>query len=344
MRIPDHAAVAATVSATGSLKKPWARGMTNAVLRRYQREREALSRDLDPAAACSHPGWLYEAIQTQWTEAAGSIIEANNRQPPLTLRVNSLRLDREDYLRVLARHGIDARAGALAPQAVTLARAMDVQEVPGFIAGQVSVQDEAAQLAAPLLCAQPGERVLDACAAPGGKACHVLELQPQLGELVCMDIDRARLDRVEENLRRLDLHATLITGDASETPDQLEHASFDRILVDAPCSASGVIRRHPDVKVLRRASDIEGLAAAQGAILSGLWPLLKPGGVLLYATCSILGEENSQVVARFVAEHQGALPEAPTVGWGAQAGCGRQVLPDPDGPDGLFFALLRKAA
>jgi 16S rRNA (cytosine967-C5)-methyltransferase len=342
MRTPDHAAVAATVGATRALNKQWAKGMTNAVLRRYLREREQLNRALDDAARACHPTWLYHKLRQQWPHFAPTIIEANNQQPPMTLRVNGVRLSRDDYLRTLAKEGIDAQAGAVSPQAIQLSQPRDVLELPGFAAGEVSVQDEAAQMAALLLQCAPGERVLDACAAPGGKACHILELQPALGELVAMDVDEQRLQKVAENLQRLGLSATLLTGDATAPPDQLQSGSFDRILVDAPCSASGVIRRHPDVKLLRLESDIPQLAKHQLKILRGLWPSLKAGGMLLYATCSVLDEENSQVVQHFLSDCMDAELCANNEDWGQAVACGRQLLPTPAGHDGLFYALLRK--
>ncbi len=344
MRVPDHAAVGATVGATRVLKKHWAKGIVNAVLRRYLREREQLIQALGPAVAASHPTWLFHKITQQWPAAAAAIIEANNQQPPMTLRVNEHRLTRPDYLAALLNQGIAATAGNLSPHAILLAHPTDVWELPGFTAGAVSVQDEAAQMAALLLQAGAGERVLDACAAPGGKTCHILELQPHLAELVAMDIDALRLQKVSENLQRLNLEATLLTGDAAHPPEQLGPASFDRILVDAPCSATGVIRRHPDVKLLRRESDIAQLAAQQQSILRGLWPLLKTGGTLLYATCSILDEENSQVVQRFLAEQGNAELCNANVTWGETATCGRQLLPTTGGPDGMFYALIRKTA
>ena len=341
-RVPDHAAVAATVGATQALKKHWAKGMTNAILRRYLREREQLSTMLDQAAAASHPPWLFRRIMEQWPTAAATIIEANNQQPPMTLRVNDRRLSREEYLGALQNQGIAATAGKLSPHAIRLAYPTNVWELPGFMAGDVSVQDEGAQMAAILLGADAGERILDACAAPGGKACHILELQPGLAELVAMDIDAVRLQKVSENLQRLGLEATLLTGDAAQPPAHLEPASFDRILLDAPCSASGVLRRHPDVKLLRRESDIAQLAVQQRSFLHGLWPLLKAGGTLLYATCSILDEENSQVVQGFLSEQKDAKLSCASMSWGMAAACGRQLLPLSDGPDGLFYALLRK--
>ena len=342
-RVPDHAAVAATVDATRALKKHWAKGMTNAVLRRYLREREQLTEALDQAAAACHPAWLFQTILKQWPTAAAGIIDANNQQPPMTLRVNLNQVSRGDYLAGLEGLGIAAKASSLSNHAIQLATPIDVWDLPGFSSGTVSVQDEAAQMAALLLQAQAGERVLDACAAPGGKACHILELQPQLGELVAMDIDTLRLQKVSDNLTRLGLTATLVTGDAIEPPASLAAASFDRILVDAPCSASGVIRRHPDVKLLRRKSDIALLADQQLDILQGAWPLLKRGGALLYVTCSILDEENSQVIQRFLTMQGNAVLSSVEMAGSAAVSHGRQLLPSTTGTDGLFYALLTKA-
>ena len=342
-RIPDHAAVASTVGAVAALKKPWAKGMTNAVLRRFLRERDTLASGLTAAAAASHPEWLYRALFEQWPAAAAHIVEANNSQPPMTLRINTGRISRQAYLDKLADCGIEAAPGQLSPQAIYLATPRDVSDLPGFAEGEASVQDEAAQLAAPLLQAAPGERILDACAAPGGKACHLLELQPQLAELVAMDVDASRLQRVSENLQRLGLQASLLAGDARQAGQLLAPASFDRILVDAPCSATGVIRRHPDVKLLRREQDIGQLARLQVGILQGLWPALKPGGVLLYATCSVLAQENSKVIEQFMSQRPDAAAVSLQQAWGEAAGCGRQLLPAPAGADGLFYAMLRKS-
>lgn len=339
MRTPDHAAVAATVGATRALKKPWAKGLANAILRRYLRERDELVQRLDDAAAASHPQWLYRCLHEEWPERAQDIIEANNQQPPMTLRVNSRRLTRDQGLQKLAEQGIEAHPGDISPHAIQLTQPRDVLEIPGFSDGDFSVQDEAAQMAAILLRAAPGDRILDACAAPGGKTCHILELQPELAELVAMDVDAQRLQKVEENLQRLGLQAELVCADSSEPPAL---QPFDRILVDAPCSASGVIRRHPDVKILRRETDIGQLASQQLDILKGLWPLLKPGGVLLYATCSILGQENSRLIQHFLEQQADASLQPPEQDWGVPVPAGRQLLPSPKGPDGLFYALLTK--
>jgi 16S rRNA (cytosine967-C5)-methyltransferase len=343
-RVPDHAAVSATVEAVRELKKPWAKGLTNAVLRRYLRERDELEQSLDQAAKVAHPTWLYNKLRKQWPDNAQEIFAAANAQPPMTLRVNHQKISRSAYLEKLEAAGIAAMACTLGEQAITLAQPTDVTALPGFEAGFVSVQDEAAQMAATLLNPRAGERILDACAAPGGKTCHMLELQNKLAEMVAMDVDSERLKKVEENLQRLELGATLLAGDAAAPPDSLEQASFDAILVDAPCSAIGVIRRHPDVKTLRREKDIPQLAAQQLLILQGLWPLLKPGGRLLYATCSILNEENSKVVDRFLQLHSDAECGATEPSWGEACLHGRQLLPSTSGSDGLFYAMLEKSA
>lgn len=342
-RIPDHAAVAATVEATKFLKKPWARGLSNAVLRRYLRERESLAAQLTDAQRASHPNWLYKAIYQQWPEQATQIIAANNSQPPLVLRVNRQHGNRSAYLAQLAQSGIKARPGLLSEQAIYLDEPQDVATLPGFEQGLVSVQDEAAQLAAPLLGARRGERILDACAAPGGKTCHILELEPAVAELYAADVEPERLQRVGENLLRLNLDAHLLTMDCAKPDDRLAAATFDRILVDAPCSASGVIRRHPDIKLLRRAEDIQSFADQQLAIMRGLWPLLRPGGTLLYVTCSILHLENDALVQAFLAETDDANLQAIDGEWGTATATGRQLLPGLLGTDGLFFSRLQKS-
>lgn len=342
-RVPDHAAVSETVAAVAVLKKGWARGMTNAVLRRFLRERDALYPRLDAAARLAHPAWLLEALQTQWPAQWQQIVDANNRQPPMTLRVNPLRCSRDDYLARLSGAGIGARPGALCPAAVYLDTPTDVAALPGFADGEVSVQDEAAQVAALLLDVQPGDRVLDACAAPGGKTGHLLELAPDMDSMVAMDIDATRLARVEENLERLGLDAQLCIGDGARPPAAIAAKRFERILVDAPCSASGVIRRHPDVKLLRRPADIDSFSRQQRAILAGLWPLLETGGRLLYVTCSVLEGENSATVAAFLDAQADARPVPLAGHYGEVAGPGRQLIPHTDGSDGLYFAMLEKA-
>jgi 16S rRNA (cytosine967-C5)-methyltransferase len=341
-RIPDHAAVAETVAATRDLGKPWARGLLNAVLRRYQREQADLEAALAPAARAAQPDWLFAAMAAEWPGALDRLVAANNSQPPLTLRVNRQHLDRDAALAALAAAGIEASPGRLSADAITLARPCPVEALPGFAAGDLSVQDEAAQLAAQLLAPRDGERVLDACAAPGGKACHLLELAPGC-ELTAVDVDEARLERVRENLDRLGFAAALVTGDAADPALLAGAAPFDGILVDAPCSGSGVVRRHPDIKVLRRDADAGLLATRQRAILDGCWARLAPGGRLLYATCSLLGAENDGVVGPFLTAHADARECTPPVAGAERTAHGYQLLPCVDGTDGLFYALLAKA-
>lgn len=347
MRIPDHAAVAQTVDAIDQLKKPWARGLTNAVLRRYLREQEVLLDALDEASAASHPAWLFGKLKKQWPQQWERIVAANNAQPPMTLRINTLNTNRDDYLQQLREAGIEGTAGRLCPEAITLTQPIDVDALPGFSNGDCSVQDEAAQIAAHLLGAQPGERVLDACAAPGGKTGHILELQPALEALVAQDISTQRLEKVAENLSRLKLKATLLTADASVEPTDAAPLLFDRILVDAPCSATGVIRRHPDVKILRRPEDLVSFAQQQLQILQGVWPLLKEGGTLLYATCSVLKEENQQLIARFIEHAPDAsidpIVDPAIVNYGESLAGAIQFLPGVTSSDGLFYCRLHRA-
>lgn len=343
MRTPDHASISSTVEATRQLKKPWASGLVNGVLRRCSRERETLLQNLKPEQRDNHPRWLLQLLEQSWPDQLQQIIAANNSQPPMCLRVNRRQGQRDDYLAQLEELDIDARPCLYAPDGIWLGKPMDVRQLPGFDAGRVSVQDEAAQLAAPMLGAQAGDRVLDACAAPGGKTCHILELEPGLEQLLATDIDSSRLQKVEENLQRLQLKAEVMQVDASKPQQDIGSMRFDRILIDAPCSGSGVIRRHPDIKLLRRASDLDGFAETQLSILRSLWPLLRPGGRLLYVTCSIFPTENQDLLARFLAETENAREHALPVSWGHACSHGRQILPDTQGSDGLYYAALHKA-
>lgn len=343
-RIPDHAAIGETVEVARGLKKPWATKLINGVLRRFQRERRMLEVQLqaDPVFTSSHPQWLLQRIRQAWPEQAEAIIAANNAHPPFTLRLNSRHQDRQAYLAALAQLDIDAQQTPFSPDGLTLAQARDPSSLPLFAEGGISVQDEAAQLCADLLELVPGQHVLDACSAPGGKTGHMLERQPDL-RVVALDNDERRLLRVRENLARLNVSANILCGDASNAAQWWDGESFDRILLDAPCSATGIIRRHPDIKVLRTAVDIDRLASLQGAILDSLWPLLKPGGVLLYATCSIMPEENTQVVEAFLARQAQAACDLLAADWGIAQPCGRQLLPAETGHDGFYYARLRKA-
>ncbi len=344
MRIPDHAVVNETVAAALALKKPWAKSLVNAVLRSFLRRRDAL---LEASAgsetsAYAHPGWLISRLKAAWPEHWRQILDANNLHPPMTLRVNQGRISRQDYLQLLQEAGLTAGAGHLSGSAIYLDAPVAVTKLPGFDEGLVSIQDEASQLIPGLLNAQAGQRVLDACSAPGGKTCHILESQPALAHLLALDIEEHRLRRVEENLQRLDLQAQLRQADAAEPSQWWDGLPFDRILLDAPCSATGIIRRHPDIKILRRSDDIERMTQLQSRLLEALWSCLRPGGILLYSTCSILPEENTEVVARFLATRPDAEHQRIEAGWGVECSLGRQLLPQDEGPDGFFFARLSK--
>ncbi len=341
-RVAEHAAVAESVSLARRAGKHWAAGLVNGVLRSFQRRRPQLMADLDGSAEgrYAHTSWLVTATRDAWPHQWRRILESNNARPPLSLRVNARRCSREQYLADLSRNGIAASPVAHTTHGLRLHEARDVNAIPGFGDGLVSVQDGAAQLAAGLLDVRPGMRVLDACAAPGGKSAHILEQQPAVGELVCVDRDADRLLRVEQNLRRLSMDATLVRADAGEPGDWWNGESFHRILVDAPCSGSGVIRRHPDIKFHRRLEDLDELSATQARLLDTLWPLLAPRGRLLYATCSYLPRENDHVLADFLAKQPGATGDPMPYAWGRATGYGRQVLPGEEMMDGFYYALL----
>ena len=343
-RIPDHAAVNETVAAIKKLKKVWAKGLVNGVLRRFIRERDSLNTQLADKGEYlhAHPKWLCRRIEQAWPQHASAIFAANNCPGPMTLRVNQQRVSRAQYLDILQTAMVEAKATAFSADGVQLLQARGVDGIPGFADGQLSVQDEAAQLAAQLLQLEPGQRVLDACCAPGGKTCHILEREPQLAELLALDIDGSRLDRVKENFARLNLQATLVAADAAATDKWWDGQQFDRILLDAPCSATGVIRRHPDIKLLRKPDDIARLGELQLHLLESLWPLLKSGGKLLYATCSILPEENDASIAGFMARQSDAEVLNISTEVGMKTPLGRQLLPTIGGHDGFYYALLGK--
>jgi len=343
-RIPAHAAVNEAVIACNSLKKAWARGMVNGVLRRYLREQSTIAQALepDPVYSTAHPQWLLERLRRVWPNRLGEIVAANNSRPPMTLRVNLRRGSRQQYLERLQQADIPASATCFSDGGVQLQAPVPVEQLPGFSDGDVSVQDESAQLAAMLLDLQPGQRVLDACCAPGGKTGHMLEREPQLKELLAVDVEPKRLERVDDNLRRLGLRAHLLTADAGRPETWWDGKPFDRILLDAPCSATGVIRRNPDIKLLRRAEDIGNLADLQLKLLKALWPTLGFGGKLLYATCSVLPEENQAVIGNFCAGQKDACELPISSAWGVASYPGRQLLPNVNSHDGFFYALLEK--
>ncbi len=345
-RIPPYAAVAETVSLTRGRKKAWAKALINGVLRRLQREREGLLHSLErqPSFTFAHPEWLIQAIRSAWPEEWQWILEQNNRRAPMTLRINSRRVTRRQYLQILNGEGIQARPTLHSPHGIHLTQATTVEKIPRFAQGMVSVQDEAAQLAAQLLDPRPGQRVLDACAAPGGKTAHILESTPGLKELVAIDKDPRRLARLEEALARLGLTATVVNDDAASPSNWWDNRLFDRILIDAPCSATGVIRRHPDIKVLRRKDQFPTLTNQQDHLLRALWPLVAPGGTLLYATCSIFPQENEARIARLASSFSDVRVMSIKGKWGQHREFGRQVLPGEDEMDGFYYALLKKTA
>ena len=346
MRVPDYAAIAETVEVAALLKKPWAKGLVNAVLREYQRHPQPYQQAVaaDPEAIYSHPGWWIEKLQRDWPSQWQAILAANNMHPPLTLRVNLLQSTREHYLAELAQQNLLADTLAETAAGIVLAEAVPVESLPGFAQGEVSVQDGAAQLAVSLLDLQPGQRVLDACAAPGGKAAHILEKQPAIKELIAVDKGAQRLQAVQENFTRLRVQTPYqcLAEDAGQIAKWWQGELFDRILLDAPCSGSGVVRRHPDIKLLRRASDVVALAKEQQRLLQALWPFLAPGGCLLYATCSIFPEENTQVIQTFLAQHPEAREEKIQTDWGVACTVGKQILPGVHEMDGFYYACLRK--
>jgi 16S rRNA (cytosine967-C5)-methyltransferase len=347
--IAEHAAVAETVGATRVMGQARASGFVNAVLRRFQRERESvLARvDRDIAIRTAHPRWFVEALRRDCPGAWQATLDANNAHPPMWLRVNRMRADVDACAAELETAGWTVQGHAFAPDALRIDPPADVRSVPGFAEGRVSVQDAAAQLTVELLAPQAGERILDACAAPGGKTCHLLERVGGRAEVTALDISVPRLERIRENLRRLGLDARVEAGDLAQADPWWDRRPFDRILLDAPCSATGVIRRHPDIKVLRRAKDVPALARRQQELLRSAWRLLRPGGTLLYTTCSVLRAENEQVVSAFLADTGDADDETPSrsAGWPARsagAGPGYRVQVGEADMDGFYYACLVK--
>ncbi|MDH2077890.1 MULTISPECIES: 16S rRNA (cytosine(967)-C(5))-methyltransferase RsmB [Pseudomonas] len=345
-RVPAHAAIGETVGCADKLKKPWAKGLLNAVLRNAQRESETIFAELerDPVVRTAHPRWLQKSLKAFWPEHWEAICAANNAHPPMILRVNRRHQSRDAYLALLGEAGIAATPCVYSRDGIVLEAAADVRSLPGFAEGWISVQDEAAQLAADLLDLAPGQRVLDACCAPGGKTCHILEAEPALAGVVAVDLEAKRLVRVKENLERLGLDAELIAADGRDIDKWWDGKPFQRILLDAPCSATGVIRRHPDIKLTRQPDDIVALAQLQGELLDAMWKTLEVGGILLYATCSTLPTENTEVIAAFLERTPGARELDLATAAGIKQPHGRQLLAQQGGHDGFYYAKLIKIA
>lgn len=345
METPEHAAVSETVAVVQKLKKPWAKALVNGVLRTFLREQEALCHeaDLKPAHKYSHPQWLFKALRKAYPEDWQSIMQANNEIAPLTLRVNTLKQTRDAFLAKLEHEGILAKPHPTAPQGIVLENSTDITQLPTYEEGGFSVQDGAAQQAANILQPKANDRILDACAAPGGKTTHLLELSQNQARVFALEKEPERIERLAENLYRLDLEAEYQVGDASNPEAWWDNELFDKILLDAPCSATGIIRRHPDIKWHRTPEDIETLVETQASIIKALWPTLKPGGQLLYATCSVLPEENTLQMQNFIESE----PSASIIPLQLQttltfATPGNQYLPGKMGMDGFFYCLLQK--
>jgi len=366
--LPSHAAINETVNVTKKSKKSWSKNLVNALLRRYQREQEPLhsAANNNPTSLYCCPDWLLKKIQSSYTKTENdkpmwqSILEANLSHPPMTLRVNQLQQSRDSYLSLLKDSNISALPCDLTQHGILLKQAIPVEKLPLFDKGAASVQDSAAQLCAELLIPQEGEHTLDACAAPGGKTLHILESCPNIGRITAIDVSAKRLERVQQNIQRLtpnlESKIQLITADAGDIKEWWDQKQFDRILLDAPCSAIGVIRRHPDIKRVRQAAEIDALIQTQQKLLDNLWPTLKSGGIMLYATCSILPEENSQQIKRFLSTHNDAKSIDFDVSWGIKTEYGRQLLPSlttektidnqklikKRNSDGFYYCLLKK--
>ncbi len=347
MRTDDHAAVNETVNLVEYQRKKWARGLVNAVLRNYLRAHS--SEDPSNRAklrahehALAYPQWMQDQFKADWGSDSPTLMQAANQSPPMVLRVDTRQVSRDAYLQMLQAQQLEAVAHELIPTAIILQQALPVDKIPGFDDGLVSVQDSSAQIAASLLDCQPAMRVLDACAAPGGKTLHILQSADGL-EVFALDKDEQRLRRVDQNIQRANLAAKLIHADAAVPESWFDGIQFDRILLDAPCSASGIIRRHPDIRILRKPEDIPQLVRQQKKLLDALWPLLKKGGRMLYSTCSIFQAENELQIADFCDQKVGCV-ELPlnSVQWGIQRLYGRQILPGFNDMDGFYYALLEK--
>jgi len=348
-RTPDYAIINDAVELSRKVGKKWAAGLVNAVLRRFTREKEVLVESMrDGQAIYSHPRWILEKVKADWPKNWQQILDANNQRPAFWLRVNQKQYQSEDYQKLLTENDIESQISAfpnqVAASALKLSQGLDVRTLPGFADGAVSVQDVGAQLAAELLEVSGSKQVLDLCAAPGGKTCHLLERYDEIEKVIAVEIEESRVARVSENLQRLQFESRveLIVSDASEYQEWWSGEKFERILIDAPCSASGVIRRHPDIKTLRRESDITSLVEVQASILNAAWQMLAPGGELLYVTCSIFKDENQNQIQAFLSHNNNATETKIDADWGQVCEYGRQLLPGEFDADGFYYCRLKK--
>ena len=336
---PQHTSVNAAVDVPKTMRKAWSKGLVNAVLRNYIRRRGEINDTSHQSIEIrtNHPEWLTTRIRRAWPEEGLQLLHTNNEKPPMVLRINEQKTTREEYLKLLSDIDHSASPGLLVPSSVILASPCPVSQLPRFEDGWVSVQDEASQLAAHLLTTTAGEDVLDACAAPGGKACHLLERDPDI-KLVANDISQSRLQAVIDNLTRLNLSCEIASMDLLD----FSNRKFNKILLDAPCSATGIIRRHPDIKLLRRNSDIDKLCAMQLRLISAAWQLLDHGGELLYSTCSVLPDENEDIISDFISDREDVQVLPIKVDAGIELQIGHQLLPTSGSHDGFYYAHLRK--
>lgn len=344
-RTPAHAAINETAQCARVLGKPWAVGLINAILRRFQREQGPWLQRLDERPErLAHPRWLMDRVQQDWPEDWQTLLTANNQPPPLWLRLNRQAATMTAVMERLTDQGFQVcqHPCSSAADALSVHPAAHVAALPGFAQGYFSVQDPAAQLAVELLQAGAGMRVLDACAAPGGKACHVLERTAGV-QVTAVERHPQRVKLIRENLTRLKLNCQVITADATEPATWWDGTLFQRVLIDAPCSASGVIRRHPEIKHLRKPGQIDDAIALQQRLLQQLWPLLEPGGILVYATCSVLRAENGHQIRQFLEQHADAIEQQLAVHWGRPQAHGRQILPGEQDMDGFYYAVVHKA-
>lgn len=344
LRIPEHAALHETVNLCRAINKTWATKLINALLRRFLRERQALESRLNQQEfyLFNHPEWMLEKLKHNWTDCWQQILIANDTRAPLTLRINSQKISRNDYLQQLDPE-LEAIETVFSEHGIQLKNSTNIEELPYFQAGAFSVQDEAAQLAARLLDVKTEHSILDACAAPGGKLCHILERAVEPKRIDALEIKPNRIKRIKQNLSRLNLKAKIIQADAA-TDCWWDGQYYDRILLDAPCSATGVIRRNPDVKYLCSAESINNITATQYQILTNCWSMLAQGGKLLYATCSIFPQENERLIKRFIEQQHDANLVPISATWGVDRQHGRQLFPSTQGHDGFFYALLQKIA
>ena len=343
LQTADHAAVGETVNACQQLNKGWAKNLINGCLRNFQRRNNTEQQNNHKNSFASHPQWIINAIKADWPDSLQQVIHANNQRPPMCLRVNTNYNSVPNYLAQLNNAEIKASADPYSRDGIILEQGVPVSLLPGFFEGSVSVQDTAAQLACDFLQPLTGHTILDACAAPGGKTAHALERTNGQINMTALDISEARCEQLHDTLQRLKFDAQIRCADAAKSPSwSPPESGYDRILIDAPCSGLGVIRRHPDIKHHRTPNDIDALIETQQAILNNLWPLLKPGGLLLYMTCSVLSKENEQQISQFLASQNDAMlqeikhPNALTLKYGVQ------TLPGVHSMDGFYYALVSK--